>query len=212
MTQIAHDAISGIILAGGKSRRMGRDKAFLELGTKPLIRIVLEAIHTVVHEVFIVTNDPEHYTCFDVRLVEDIYHGLGKLGGIHAGLVAATYDRALVVACDMPCLNPDLLRYLASLSPYYDAVVPRVDGLREPLHAIYSRSCLGAIQAEIDAGRREAYSFHSRVNTRYVEREELQRFDPSLLSLWNVNTPEDWQRAKTEYARRFAGVVSWAQR
>jgi molybdopterin-guanine dinucleotide biosynthesis protein A len=194
--------ISGIILAGGKSRRMGHDKAFLELGGRSLIEIVLERIRAVAAEIIVVTNTPQRYAHLAARLVSDIYPGVGTLGGIHAGLTAATCDRALVVGCDMPFLNPPLLAYQASLAAHYDVVVPRMDGLLEPLHAVYSRACLPLIEAKINAGQWQAFSFYPQVRVRHVERDEMAHFDPELLSLWNVNTPEDWQRVVQEYAVR----------
>ena len=191
--------ISGIILAGGDSRRMGRDKAFLELGGRPLIEIVIERVRAVAAEVIVVTNTPQRYAHLATRLVRDIYPGVGTLGGIHAGLTAATYDHGLVVGCDMPFLNPSLLAYLASLALHYDAVVPQVDGFFEPLHAIYSRSCLPLIEAQIPTRQRQAFSFYRRARVRYVERKEIARFDPELLSLRNANTPEEWQRVEREF-------------
>lgn len=191
--------IGGIILAGGKSRRMGRDKAFLALGGQSLIEIVIERVRAVAAEVIIVTNAPLRYAHLAARLVRDIYPGVGTLGGIHAGLTAARHDHALVVGCDMPFLNPSLLTYMASLAPHYDAVVPQMDGLFEPLHAIYSRSCLPLIEAQISTRRWQAFSFYPQAQVRYVEREEIARFDPELLSLRNANTPEEWQRVKREF-------------
>ena len=105
--------ISGIVLAGGASRRMGRDKAFLELDGQSLIEIVLERVRAVV------TNTPQRYAHLAARLVGDIHPGIGDLGGIHSGLTAATHDHALIVGCDMPFLNPPLLEYLVSLAPPY---------------------------------------------------------------------------------------------
>jgi molybdopterin-guanine dinucleotide biosynthesis protein A len=192
--------ISGIILAGGKSRRMGHDKAFLALGGQSLIEIVIERVQAVAAEVIVVTNTPLRYAHLATRLVGDIYRGVGTLGGMHAGLTAARHDYALVVGCDMPFLNPLLLTYMASLAPQYDAVVPQVDGLFEPLHAIYSRSCLPLIEDRICARQWEAFSFYPQARVRYFDREEMVRFDPALLSLRNANTPEEWQRVKREFA------------
>ena len=191
--------ISGIVLAGGKSRRMGRDKAFLALGGRSLIEIVLERVRAVAAEVIVVTNTPQWYAHLAARLVTDIYPGVGALGGIHAGLTAARHDCALVVGCDMPFLNPSLLAYLASLAPHYDAVVPQVDGMFEPLHAIYSHSCLPLIEAQMSTTQRQAFSFYPLARVRYVERKELARFDPELLSLRNANTPQEWQRVEREF-------------
>jgi molybdopterin-guanine dinucleotide biosynthesis protein A len=178
---------------------MGRDKALLKLGKRSLIEIVLERVRVVAAEVIVVTNTPRRYVHLAARLVSDIYPGVGTLGGIHAGLTAATYNHALVVGCDMPFLNPSLLAYLASMAPRHDVVVPSIDGLLEPLHAVYSRSCLPLIEAQISTRQWQAFSFYPRARVRYVEREEIVRFDPELLSLRNANTPAEWQRVEREF-------------
>ena len=202
-------SVSGIILAGGKSRRMGQEKAFLTLGGRPLIEIVLERIRAVADEVIVVTNSPQRYAHLEAKLAGDVFRGVGVLGGMHAGLTAARFDYSLVVACDMPFLNSSLLAFLASLASDHDIVVPRVDGLLEPLHAVYCRSCISLIENKIAKGQRKAYSFYPQVNVRHVERHEIARIDPGLLSLWNANTPEDWHRTKHEYAER-NGLLSRA--
>jgi molybdopterin-guanine dinucleotide biosynthesis protein A len=201
-------AMSGIILAGGKSRRMGRDKAFLALGGQSLIEIVIERVRAVAVEVIVVTNTPLRYAHLSTRLVRDIYPGVGTLGGMHAGLTAARHDHALVVGCDMPFLNPSLLTYLASLAPHFDAVVPQVDGLFEPLHAIYARSCLPLIEEQISTGQWQAFSFYPQAQVRYVDKGEIARFDPELLSLRNANTPEEWQRVEREFVVFLKHVVT----
>ena len=200
--EVNHTKISGVILAGGKSRRMGCDKAFLSLDGQTLIETVLENVQALAAEVIIVTNTPHQYAHLAARLVPDIHRGVGVLGGVHSGLTAATYERSLVVGCDMPFLNRSLLRYLASLSAQYEVVVPCVDGLLEPLHAIYSRSCLPLIEREIGAGRWQAFSFYPRARVRYVDRDEFAHLDPELASLRNVNTPEDWHEAQRSLASR----------
>jgi molybdopterin-guanine dinucleotide biosynthesis protein A len=117
--------VSGIILAGGQSRRMGRDKAFLDLDGAPLISRVIERVKNLCTEIIIVTNDPDAYRQFNTRLVGDVYAGKGSLGGMFSGLQATSGNYALAVACDMPFLNEDLLRYMISLAPQYDVVIPR---------------------------------------------------------------------------------------
>lgn len=181
---------------------MGRDKAFLQLNGRSLIEIVLERVRAVAAEVIVATNTPEQYADLATRLVGDIHLGVGALGGIHSGLTAAAYEHALIVGCDMPFLNPPLLEYLISLAPRYDVVVPCVDELLEPLHAVYSRSCLPLIETQISARRWQAFSFYPRAHVRYVERGEIAHFDPELLSLRNANTPEDWQKVQQEFAIR----------
>jgi molybdopterin-guanine dinucleotide biosynthesis protein A len=181
---------------------MGRDKAFLELNGRSLIEIVLERIRTVAAEAIVVTNIPEQYAHLAARLVGDIHPGVGVLGGMHSGLTAAKYEHALIVGCDMPFLNLSLLEYLVSLAPRYDVVVPCVDDLLEPLHAVYSHSCLPLIETQISAGRWQAFSFYPQARVRYVERDVITHFDPELLSLRNVNTPQDWQKVEREFAIR----------
>lgn len=121
--------VSAVILAGGQSRRMGRDKSFLEVGGKPLISRVIEQAGKVCTESVIVANDVELYRQFGLRVVSDVFPGKGSLGGLYSGLLAAQEENVLALACDMPFLNPDLIRYMISLMSEYDVVIPRARGL-----------------------------------------------------------------------------------
>lgn len=201
---------SGIVLAGGKSRRMGRDKAFLEVGGVPLIARVLERVQRVCAEVIIIANDADAYARFGVRVVSDVYPGKGSLGGIYSGLLAARAEHALVVACDLPFLNEALLRYLISLAPQADVIIPRAytprgrardvtryeeldvkeSGL-QATHAIYSKRCLEPIRARLLANDLRIINFFDEVRVRVVEPDEVARFDPEGWTFFNVNTPED---------------------
>jgi molybdopterin-guanine dinucleotide biosynthesis protein A len=197
--------VSGIILAGGQSRRMGRDKAFIELGGKPIIQRALDAVRAVCTETIIVANDTETYARWGARVVSDVFPGKGALGGVFSGLQAAREVYALAVACDMPFLNVELLRYLVSLAPAFDVVIPRADdpsaqsvrgdgrstkriGLH-PLHAVYSKNCLAAMETRLKAGDLRLIGFPATV--RVVEAEEIDRFDGGHWSFFNVNTAED---------------------
>jgi molybdopterin-guanine dinucleotide biosynthesis protein A len=215
--------LTGLILAGGKSRRMGgRNKAFLELDGRPLIEIVIERMQSVCGEVVIVAGDPGPYAGLGVPVIEDRFRGVGVLGGMHAGLEAASHELALVVGCDMPFLNPGLLRAFAAWATGFDVVVLRHEpalplfpplhrgdapqgqgGLFvEPLHAAYRRTCLPAIEAAIDGGERRIISFFPHVDVRYVTQAEVASYDPDLCSFHNVNTPEEWARVKKEWQAR----------
>jgi molybdopterin-guanine dinucleotide biosynthesis protein A len=206
---------TGIILAGGKSRRMGgRNKAFLELDGRPLIEIVIERVQRVCAEVLIVAGDTIPYADLGVPLVEDRFRSVGVLGGLHAGLEAASYELALVVGCDMPFLNPDLLRAFAGWAEGFDVAVlchapphspPRSGGdapqgqgeqFIEPLHAAYRRTCLPAIEAAIRTGERRIVSFFPHIRVRYVTPEEVSPIDPDMHSFHNINTPDEWARAR----------------
>ncbi|MFQ5996660.1 MAG: molybdenum cofactor guanylyltransferase [Dehalococcoidales bacterium] len=190
--------ITSIILAGGKNRRLGRMKALQNLGGKSLIGHVAERVRLLSGRILVVTS-PEQFNLTNVagaEILVDLYPGKGPLGGIYTGLLASPSSFSLVVACDMPFLNTELLRYLIELSPDFDAVIPRLgEGILEPLHAVYSRSCLDAIETELKRGHLRADSFLSVVRVRYVERAECLRFDPQLLSFFNINCQLDLERA-----------------
>ncbi|MCG3206916.1 MAG: putative molybdenum cofactor guanylyltransferase [Anaerolineae bacterium] len=189
--------ISVAILAGGKSRRMGQDKAFLEVGGRPAIERVIECVNPLSDDVFISTNSPEKYGQFGLRLVADVYPDKAALGGIFSAISVARYPHVLVVACDLPLLNPALLRYLIELAPTADVVAPLVQPPQpETTHTVYSRRCLPAIEARLQVGRLRIIGFFEDVRVRYVAREDIARFDPEFHSFVNMNTPDDWERVK----------------
>lgn len=188
-------AVSGVILAGGASRRMGRDKALLRLDGRPLIGLVAERLRAVTGEVIVVADHGERYRGFADRTVSDVYPGVGTLGGIHAGLLAAAHDLAVVVACDMPSLDPNVLTWFVDAADGVDLVVLRHEKGVEPLHAVYRKTCLPAIESTIRSGERCAFAFYDQIQIRYVAPEELAVLDPDLASFANVNTPVQWREA-----------------
>jgi len=203
-------ALSGVVLAGGRSTRLGRDKALLELEGRPLITRTLDVLAQLTDDLIVVTSMAPHLFPPSARVVADRCAGAGVLAGVHAGLLAAREELALVVACDMPFLNLDLLRYIISLAQEADIVIPRWTDV-EPLHAVYRpATCLGPIEGALARGERRIISFYGEVKVRYVERAEIARFDSQGLSFFNVNTPSDWERARalTKSRRlRFFGLL-----
>jgi molybdopterin-guanine dinucleotide biosynthesis protein A len=191
-------AASALILAGGQSSRLGRDKALLTLDGEPMLAHIVHKLSTLSDDLIVVTNDAGRYgsLALPVRVVPDERPGEGSLMGIYSGLKLARCRHALAVACDMPFLNLGLLRYMLSLAPGHDAVVPRVGRFLEPLHAIYSRACLPHIARLLGQGQHQIIAFFRDVLVRYVEKDELDGFDPRRLSFVNVNTPGDWQRVQ----------------
>jgi molybdopterin-guanine dinucleotide biosynthesis protein A len=189
---------SAIVLAGGQSQRLGRDKAFLSVEGEPLVARTVRTLATLSDDVLVVANERAPYEALGLgaRLVPDERPGLGSLMGIYSGLKAARHDHAVAVACDMPFLHVDLLAYMAGLIPGYDVVIPQLDGLMEPLHAVYGKGCLGPMRRLLDAGRRQIIAFFPEVRVRYVGAQEIARFDPDHLSFVNVNTAEDWARVQ----------------
>ena len=177
---------------------MGQDKAFLDVGGRRVIERVLEVVQPLTDDLFISTNAPEKYAEFGLRLVEDVYPHKAALGGIYSVIHAARQPHVLIVACDMPFLNAALLQYLLELAPTADAVVPLVHPPRlETLHAVYSKKCLPAIESRLLADKLRIIGFFEDISIRYVNRDEVARFDPNFYSFINMNTPQEWQRVQT---------------
>jgi len=197
-------AVSGIVLAGGQSSRLGMDKSFVNANGQPLIEHIVAKLTRLSDDVIIVTNSPENYNHLEAKLVGDIYPGKGALGGIYSGLRAAMNAHSLVVACDMPFLDLNLLRYMILLACGHDVVIPRIGGFPEPLHAIYSKSCLEPIDRLLARGGLKIIDFFPEVRVRYVEESEVDIFDPQHLSFFNVNKPSDLVKMK-KLARKGKG-------
>ncbi len=189
--------VSIAIMAGGQSKRMGRDKAFLNVGGRRVIERVLARVKPLTDDLLLSTNFPQKYQEFGLRMVPDIYPDKAALGGIYSAIHAARHSHLLVVACDMPFLNVALLEYLIELAHTADVIVPLVDPPQpETLHAVYSKSCLPAIQSRLLANRLRIIGFFEDVTVRYVEREEIAQFDPHFYSFINMNTPEEWRQVQ----------------
>jgi molybdopterin-guanine dinucleotide biosynthesis protein A len=179
------------IQAGGKSSRMGQDKSFVLFNGSPLIEAVLDSVRGLGEETLLITNKPADYAHLGLPMVGDIYLDHGPLGGIHTAIHHAAHPHTLVVACDMPWLNRELLAYMVGLRRMADIVVPRWDKFPEPLHAIYSKACLPPIEHNLAAQQLKITGFFGRVSERFVDRPEIVTFDPDGRSFANVNTPDD---------------------
>jgi molybdopterin-guanine dinucleotide biosynthesis protein A len=175
---------------------MGRDKAFLSVGGRPVIERVIERVAPLSDDLTLITNEPAPYRYLGQRLVGDVVPGKGSLGGIYTAIHAAHYDHCLAVACDMPFLNPDLLRYLIGLAPGYDVVIPRIAKFPETLHAVYGKRCLEPIKRRLLADQLKIVGFFDEVRVRTVERDDVARFDPAFRSFLNMNTPADWEQVQ----------------
>ena len=188
--------LSLAILAGGRSSRMGTDKAFVRVLGRPLIEEILSQSAGLGMESLIITNQPAEYAYLGVPLLGDVLPDKGPLGGLYTALHSATRPHVLCIACDMPFVVRPLLDFLISLIPEGDAIVPRLSDEAEPFRAIYSRACLAPIRAALDAGRMRMISFFPDVRVRFVDEAEIDRFDPQHLSFFNVNTPDDLEQAR----------------
>jgi molybdopterin-guanine dinucleotide biosynthesis protein A len=202
--------LSVAILAGGRSRRMGRDKALIQLGRHTLLEVVAQRVEPVADELFVVATDDAPYAALGFKVVPDAFDDAGSLGGIYSAMRHATHDFCLVVACDMPLLNTRLLEWMAGVPRDYDALVPELGGRRshqggeltlETLHAIYGRSVLVPFRGRILRGQFKIADALAEVNVQRVCEEEIRNFDPDLLSFFNVNTPDDLNFAEAIFGR-----------
>jgi len=180
---------------------MGQNKAFLDLGGRPLISKVVERMAQICSDVLIVASNTRQYERLSLPVIPDIFRNVGVLGGLHAGLAAAAHDLALVVACDMPFLNTTLLTAFAGWAEGFDVVILRQGNNVEPLHAAYRKTCLPAIEHAIHAGQHRVISFFPQVHTRYVTPADIMPIDPALSSFRNVNTPKEWKEAQATWGQ-----------
>lgn len=185
------------IQAGGESSRMGQDKGLLQFGGMPLVEYIYQQVSGMGRDIFIVSNHPEDYLQFGLPVFPDIYTGIGALGGIHTVLTHTQTEKVLILACDMPFVNTEVVNYLLSFAEQYDVVVPTIHpkGFVEPFKAVYSKACLQAVEKAILANRRRVISFFDDVRVKYVGKEEIAALDPDFTSFLNVNTPEDLHKA-----------------
>jgi len=199
--------ITSIILAGGRSSRLGREKLAEVIAGKSLIERAISSLSSLSQEILIVISQKQARSSLsldtypEAKTVVDLYSGKGSLIGIYTGLVHSTNFLNLVVACDMPFLNVNLLRYMIDISPGFDVVIPRIGDQMEPLHALYSKNCIGPMESLIRQDNLKVTAFFNSVKVRYVGKEELYRFDPERLSFFNINTGADLKRARMLAAR-----------
>lgn len=190
--------ITAIVLAGGKSLRLGRNKALEPFLGKSLVEHVVERLRPLAGQLLIVTSREQSDLPYleNTETLTDVYPEKGPLGGIYTGLSAAMYSNSIVVGCDMPFLNIGLLRFMAELAPEFDAVIPRLSPVKvEPLHAVYAKSCLDKIKLQLEKKQLGIHALLSTLHIRYIEREECLRFDPGLKSFFNINNQADLDRA-----------------
>jgi molybdopterin-guanine dinucleotide biosynthesis protein A len=197
--------LSVVVQAGGQSQRMGENKALKQFLGRPLVERVVSRLRPIADELILTTNEPDGYGFIDARKVMDLHPGLGPLGGLHTALSVARFEMVAVVACDMPFASASLLLAAADMLQQHnaDVVIPESPTGLEPMHAVYRRAtCLPAIEAAIQAGQRRAISWFPGVSVFRLGPEELRRFDPEGLAFWNVNTPEEFERAEQQASAR----------
>jgi molybdopterin-guanine dinucleotide biosynthesis protein A len=199
------DGAGAIVLAGGKSARMGTPKALLRFDDTPLIEHIVGALRERFAEVIVVAAPDQALPPLPATLVRDEIAHQGPASGLYYGLRAARPAVSFVTSCDAAFLNLDVVSYLVDQAPGHDAVVPRWHGRDQPLHAVYRRTVLPALEAQLSRGERRVGAVLDRVRTRRVAEEEIRSLDPEGASFFNMNTPEDYAEAQRRWdARREA--------
>ena len=186
---------TAIVLAGGKSSRMGTPKALLPFDSEPLIVHVVATLQRLFAEVVVVAAPGQELPAMPVTLVRDDVAHQGPVGGIYYGLTAAAGDISFVTSCDSAFLNPRLIAHLVSQMSQHDVVVPHWQGRFQPLHAVYRRNVLPLLEEQLARRELRPIYLFEKVRTLRVDEDEIRRFDPDGSSFFNMNTPEDYAEA-----------------
>jgi molybdopterin-guanine dinucleotide biosynthesis protein A len=197
---------AAIILAGGKSSRMGTNKALLKINEKTNIERIINHLKLLFDDLILVTNDVGQYDFLEVQMVPDQYPGMGPLAGVHAGLNASNYDVNLVVACDMPFISGELAEALISNTSNYDAVIPVINGKQHPLFAVYQKRVAKSVEERLQSGHLRMKHLLDDLNVLYVTEKELETYSPIELEkvFFNMNHPEEYVEAKKWAESKFS--------
>ena len=190
--------MTAVILAGGKSSRMGTNKAFLKLKGKTFIELQIKLLRKLFDEIIISANASSEYEYFNLPIFKDLYPGKGPLAGIYTSLINSSSFYTFMLACDMPFVELELIKHLQDLTQNYDVVIPKSKKGLEPLHAFYSKSCIVPIKKELDANNLRIISFFPHVNVKVVELDSLTVSDSFKNSIKNLNTLEEYEVAKDD--------------
>ncbi len=191
--------VTGVVVAGGKSRRMGRDKRFLELGGQALLQWALSVLQSLFEEVLVVLAEPlPQLTGQGYRVVTDLIPSCAALGGLYTGLSLASHSRVLAVGCDMPFLNPAVIRRLAELGAQADVVIPKLATGLQPMLAVYSKTCLPHLErmARAQQFKVQGLAEVPGLTVKLIPEKDFLDVDPQLLSFFNINTPADFEFAR----------------
>lgn len=183
--------ITGVILVGGKSRRMGQDKALLPVAGIPIVKRLIDCLQGCFNHLLLVGDQPERFASYGLQIVPDIYPG-SSLGGLYTGLKSVTTEHIFVTSCDIPFPNPELIRLISRQADSYDAVIPATQDGLEPLFARYRQSALPVMQSALEAGNYRITSVLEQLQILRIESDLLQAVDPDGRALLNINTPHEY--------------------
>ncbi len=190
--------MTAVILAGGKSSRMGSNKAFLKLNGKTFIELQIELLRKMFDEIIISANSPSEYEYLNLPILKDLYPDKGPLAGIYTSLINSNSFYTFMLACDMPFVDLKLIKHLQNLIQEYDVVIPKSKKGLEPLHAFYSTNCIDPIKKELDANNLRIISFLPHVNVKIVELDSLTVSDSFKNSIKNLNTRDEYEVARND--------------
>ncbi len=193
--------VSAAILAGGQSRRMGCNKALLKLGPSTLIERVINAAAPLATDCMIISSAADAFARFDLSIHPDLRSNLGPIGGLYTALERALSPVVLLLACDLPFVRTEFLRFMLDELKDHQAVVPRSNEGLQRLCAVYTRSCLPAIERALEGNQLHMNAFHEEVDVRILEPDEWQVFASGDTLFMNINTPEDYKRARAHVQR-----------
>tara|TARA_B100001123_G_scaffold442296_1_gene585559 strand:+ start:381 stop:989 length:609 start_codon:yes stop_codon:yes gene_type:complete len=199
---MSNEHLSGIILAGGMSRRFGRNKAIENIANKPLLSIVCDAIKPFVNELIIVVNNKQRQKELsflkNTKFTIDKYNNSGSLGGIYTGLLKANNEKAIIVACDMPFISPSIISLMISkIKSSIDIIIPETEGFKHSTHAIYSKSCIKIIKKNLDDNNLKISNIFNMCKTKIISEKEIYDTEPNTASFFNINTEVDLTTAKS---------------
>lgn len=190
--------VTGIVLAGGESRRMGRHKATIEIDGAPLLKKSVQLFKELFPEVIAISKEPGIFGDVGCKEVGDLFSGMGPMVGILTAFKVASSDAIFVSACDMPFLNKGVIELIVNEGRGFDITLPKIGGKGDPLHALYSRNCYESMRSFMNDKGRSLNRFIDSLETkkvRYIGEEEIRALDPDTLSLFNMNTPEELEKA-----------------
>ena len=193
--------ITGIILAGGKSLRMGVNKSFLRLGNQTIIERITDLMNSLFKEVIIITNTPEEYEFLNRSLYKDIYIGYGPLGGIHSGLIYSKTEKNFVISCDVPRMTKEMIEYIVNFQTHKPIVFCQAGGYHQPLVGIYKKKIIVEIEKFLSDNTKTAdKSFHhflKDVSAELIDPKDLPFYKDEIF--FNVNNPNDYSLILSEY-------------
>ena len=187
---------TAIILAGGKSTRMGFDKALLNICGRPVVQMIMSQLREIFDDIVVVTNNPEGFTGLDARITVDILKDSGPLGGIHAGLTVSKSKYAFLTACDMPILSPEYAKYMVEIArkEMPDAVISQKGEWIEPFHALYSKDLAEDIKRNVEKGMYKIFDVIKTKKVVRISESKVREFSPDLGIFTNLNNMADLER------------------